>query len=98
MVPSPQDIQNISQRRGLRRSDNPDAARQRRDRLFAGGIEQALGFEFGFSCSKANCNAPAPLGSRYSAESCKSPGLVNGYAASQYHLHAVFRTEAQQAR
>src|SRR5439155_21071669 len=54
MMTPPQDIQNIPQRRRLRRTHYPDAARRNRNPLPALRIEQSFRFQLGLELFKSN--------------------------------------------
>ena len=54
-------VQDVAQSGGLGRSDDADSLRKRGDRLLAGGIEQAFGFEFGFELLKGDLQCAGAL-------------------------------------
>ena len=93
-----QNVQNVAQGGRLRRSHNPDPARQRGDRLLARGVKQPFRFQLGLELLERDLQRARALGLKILGGNLQFAAIfVDGDSPAQHHLHAIFRDESAAA-
>src|ERR1700722_803697 len=92
-------VQNVAQRRRLRRSHNPHPRRKRRQRLLSLRREQPFGFQLGLQLLKRNLQRPRTLGfDRLRRNLQLTAFFIHRHPPAHHHLHSVGGTKPQQLR
>ncbi len=98
-MPSLQNIQDVAQRRRLRRCHNPDARWQGRNRFLPLRRKQSLRLQLGLQLLERNLQPSGALRLDVLRRNLQLPAIfVNRHPSPHHHLHSVRRTKPQQPR
>src|SRR5262249_22913333 len=99
LVPPLQNIQDIAQRRRLRRCHNSNPSRQGRNRLLTRFIKQPFCLQLRLQLFEGNLQRSRPFRFQVLSRNLQLTAiLINRHAPARHHLHSILWAKPQQPR